>query len=138
MFPDIVDLESHRVREKVSEGRSPAQIAIWFASDAIAQVLSTYIREPLDVFMKQLKSSFILEIEEKTELISFITNNKKDQALDKLCTFLSRKSAKDIKEFQALLQTRTPQLADYLNSVIVQCEKIDRQDQTCREVDASK
>ena len=138
MFPDPENLPSARIRVKLLEGRSPAQIAVLFASHTIALELSTYTREPLDVFKSKLQSHLILEIEEKSEIITFLLNNQKQQALDRLCSYLSRKSAEDIKQFQVMLQTRIPPLADYLNNVISRCEAISKQPDIYRRQDARK
>ena len=125
VLPNLQRLGRERVIQKLNKGRCPAQIAVWFASNAIAEVLNAY-QQPLDNFIQELNTCFILEVHEKIELISFIRNNEKLQALDRLCSYLSRKSAEDIKQFQVLLQPRTPALADYLNAAITRCEEISR------------
>ena len=138
MYPDAANLQPERVRRKILEGRSAEQVAVWFASDSIAHVLSTYTIEQLNVLMKELEINCILEIEEKSKIITFIRNNEKDKALDKLCTYLSRKSCKDVKQFQVMLQTRFPTFADYLNTVISRCEEITRQEDKPKRSDARK
>ena len=138
MFPDPEALQPDRVRQKLCKGWSPAQIAIWFASDTIAHVLSTYTAEPLDILMQKLQKNLILEIEEKIEIVSFILNDQKEPALDKLCAYLSRKSAEDIIQFQDILQTRTPELATYLSVVIGICEEASKQEEIQKRSDTCK
>ena len=127
MNPDVANLQPERVKRKLHEGWSPAQIAVLFTSNSIVNELSNYTRQPLDVLIKEFQASFILDIKEKREIITFILNDQTDQALDQLCIYLSRKPDEDIKQFQFMLQTEIPQFAHYLNTVISRCEEISRQ-----------
>ena len=138
MFPDLEELQPNRIRNKLHEGYSPAQIAVWFTSDTIAHVLSTYTEEPLDVLLRVLQRRLILKIEEKSKLLPFIFDNHKDQAIDMLCMYLCGKSDEDIEQFQIMLQTRMPALAEYLNAALRKCEEASRQEYTHRESDTCK
>ena len=123
MFPDIALLRPNRIKQKLRDGLTPAQIAVWFSSESITRVLATYTGETLGEFVRNMQASLILKTEEKSELIVNILNNNIERAIDKLCVYLQQKSDEDITEFADMLRERPAlaALSRHFDSVLQRC-----------------
>ena len=127
MFPDLNNLDPHRIRAKLNDGLYAAQVAIWFASDTIARTLDGIEKETLTEYVNRLHSKLVLKTQEKIDLQDCIANNI-SLALDKLCVYLQQKSQADIVELINILREIGPLvvLGNYLNTVLERCREVEQ------------
>ena len=126
MFPHLETLKPGRIKQKLGQGRTPAQIALMFSSNAVAWEINSKIGTSLESFVRDLQEKLILEQEEKVELLVHIANNNHATALDKLCGYIKNKPDEDIIEFIEQLEQTTllAHIGHFLRSVLVRCLEV--------------
>ena len=123
MFPDPSTLRPHRIRQKLEEGLTAAQVAVWFASPTITRTLVTEEVNILVDYVSGLHSRLVLRTEEKLDLEAYLLNNNISTAVDKLCVYLQGKSEGDVVELIEFLQETgsLTSLGAYLNILLERC-----------------